>query len=341
MTTSGGVANSYVMALVTTVEKLGVSRSELLQGSAIAVDKLADPNGRTDINQLTLLWQRAVALTGNPALGLEIGQSLSAGVFNVLATILQNSATVKQAIEQLLCYQRLISDGGDFRLETGVHTSRLIYTPQQHDIALSAFQVEGVMASVFSFAATIAQAGMQACQVNFCHAANDIDTQRYQQFFSCPVAFNQSDNSIVIDSVLLEAKIAHADEDIFWHNKMLADKKIERLVAGNSLPVVESVVTLLAGRILEYADFSELTPELLAAQLNLSLRSMQRRLNQAGQSYSSILEQCRKQRVAELLQQTPVMEDIARQLGYDNISSFYRAFKRWYGKTPKQFRNQL
>lgn len=340
MTDSGSVANSYVMALVTTVEKLGISREDLFRDSDIVVDNLSDANGRTDINQLTLLWQRAVTLTGNPALGLEIGRSLSFGVFNVLATLLHNSATIKEAIEQVVCYQRLISDGGDFRLVVGDQLSQLIYTPHQHDIRLSAFQVEGVMASVFSFAATIAESGIQAEQVSFCHPQAVIDHDRYQQFFACPVMFDQPDNSIVFASPLLAVKIPNADEDIFWHNKALADKKIARLEGDVKVPVAQQ----LAINILNYSDFTDVTPERMAAELHLSVRSMQRVLAESQLSYSAILEQCRKDRVTELLSvkgpQALVVEDIARQLGYDNISSFYRAFKRWYGKTPGQFRSQ-
>lgn len=337
---SAGVANSYVMALVATVEKLGVSRAELLRDSGIDADTLSDANGRTDINQLTLLWRRAVELTGNPALGLEIGRSLSFGVFNVLATLLHNSPTIQDAIEQVIGYQRLISDGGDFRLETDEHISRLIYTPHQHDIALSAFQVEGVMASVFSFAATIAETGIQAQRVTFSHAQMNADAERYQQFFSCPVAFAEAENSIVFSSALLTVKIANADDDIFWHNKALADKKIARLDHQAKLSVAEQ----LTAKILNYDDFTHVTPEQMASELNLSVRSMQRVLAESQLSYSAILEQCRKDRVAGLLAATGsgalAMEEIARQLGYDNISSFYRAFKRWYGMTPKQFRNQ-
>ena len=82
--------------------------------------------------------------------------------------------------------------------------------------------------------------------------------------------------------------------------------------------------------------------EALAQLLCMSTRTLQRLLNEAGVSYSDLVERCRCQAACDSLQQTQKpIQDIAATLGYSDASSFARAFRRWTGQTPRAYRNQL
>ena len=80
----------------------------------------------------------------------------------------------------------------------------------------------------------------------------------------------------------------------------------------------------------------------ISVLLGVSPRTLQRRLNQQGASYSDLVERCRHQAACEYLEHTSdSIADIARKLGYCDASSFSRAFRRWTGRTPRSWRQQL
>jgi AraC-like DNA-binding protein len=79
--------------------------------------------------------------------------------------------------------------------------------------------------------------------------------------------------------------------------------------------------------------------ESIASQLELSPRTLRRRLAAEGVSFSTLVEQSRRDEALRLLRSSRLsVEDVARQLGYTNASTFVRAFHRWTGQTPKQYR---
>jgi AraC-like DNA-binding protein len=82
--------------------------------------------------------------------------------------------------------------------------------------------------------------------------------------------------------------------------------------------------------------------EEVARLLCVSSRSLQRALSDADDSYSDMVDRCRRQAACESLEQTQKpIKDIAKKLGYRDASSFSRAFRRWTGTMPRAYRNQL
>ena len=334
MSKTGTVINSYVEALIATAKAQGVDEQLLLSLLPIDKNDLVNSGDRLDMDVMTLLWKRAVDLTGDHYLGLHVGQKIQLGVLNIVGGLVLNSANVRAAIEQVIHYQGLVSEGGLLSLlEVEDKHSFLKFQPAQHKIPMTHYQVEGVISSLFKFAIDILPYGFSPLCVEFSHQAPK-DQFAYEDYFACPVKFESARNGLLFDSTLLDLKIPHSDPDLLAHHRSLAEKKLNLVI---HTPGLSGRVRLV---IENEQNWFQLSPSMIANRLNFSLRQMQRMLMDERTSYKKIMDLARKERASILLEQDNLNTDqIAEKLGYFNLSSFHRAFKRWYEITPAQYRN--
>jgi len=326
------VLNSYAEALISTVNNQGIDEESLFSLLPVNQEHFRKSSSRLDLNLMTLLWQRAVQLTGDESLGLHVGQEIQQGVFHILGGLLLNCQNVETAIDQVVRYQALISEGGVLSLVKDYPYCTLQYRPAEAKLNMTHYQVEGVIASLVKFSRSIFPSGLKPLRVEFTHQAPS-DISSYELFFSCPVIFNSGLNGVIFESKLLSENIPYSDPELFAHHWNLAEKKL------NQITTYHGLTALVKRNIENEADWYDLSPLKTAQNLNLSLRQMQRKLNEEQTCYQKILDMARKQKSSLLIEQGHLTtEQIAEALAYHNLSSFHRAFKRWYDCTPAEYR---
>jgi len=334
MDESRTVINSYVEALISTVKRQGINEETLFSLLPVDKESFIQTGARLDLNLMTLLWKRAVQLTGDELLGLHVGQEIQQGAMHILGGLLLNSKNVKAAIGQVVRYQSLVSEGGVFSLIEENENCKLQYQPSINKVSMTHYQIEGVITSLVKFSRSIFPSGLQPKSIEFTHTGPS-DLSEYEAFFECPVKFNANQNSVIFDAKLLNLSIPYSDPELFAHHRSLAEKKLKQMTAsvGLSAKVRQTIEN--------EADWFELSPELIAKRLHFSLRQMQRKLNEEHSSYQKIFDFARKEKAALLLEQAQLdTPQIAEVLGYHNLSSFHRAFKRWYECTPVDYRER-
>ena len=162
------------------------------------------------------------------------------------------------------------------------------------------------------------------------------DTSEYQRIFRCPVLFDQADNALVFPKRLLATPLGQADAQLRQLLDAHADRLLGELRQGHS--VLDRARHELALQLPEQgADL-----ELLAQTLQLSPRTLQRRLREAGLSFSQLLDETREQLVLHYLRD-PALElaEIAFLVGFSEAGSLARAFRRWTGQSPGAYRQNL
>ncbi len=325
---TGSVINSYVTALISAVKKQGISEANLFALLPIDAEELKRPSARLDMSLMTLLWQRAVLLTGDEYLGLHVGQQLHQGAYNLLGSLVFNSATVQEALEQVVRYQALVSEGGKISLSINPQECLVEYRPAKTQVPMTHYQIEGIISGFFTFSQQIIPDGLTPLNVKFMHTAPK-DIKLYESFFSCPVEFNCPHNGFVFQTKQLSTAIPHSDPELFSHHRWLAEKKLQTIQGSQGLLQRAKLC------IENSNNWFELSPQYVANHLKLSLRQMQRLLKEEHTSYQLIFDSARKEKAALLLIQGELKTDsIAQLLGYENLSSFHRAFKRWFNLTP-------
>jgi AraC-like DNA-binding protein len=153
-------------------------------------------------------------------------------------------------------------------------------------------------------------------------------------FFNCPVVFNAATNSLSFSCNYLRLPIIRSDDDFEAFIKEAPYQVIIQPVLGE-----QSILSRIRGALSE-----NLAAELpgfddMAEQLNLSARTLRRRLEEEGTSYQRIKDNCRRDRAIELLlySNEPVSE-VAFLIGFSDASAFHRSFKKWTGVAPGEYR---
>ena len=153
----------------------------------------------------------------------------------------------------------------------------------------------------------------------------------YREEFGCPVDFNAETTGYEASSELLDLPFLFTNDEV---RRFCEERCVTLLKAMNA---EEKTVARVRTALLRQPGWFPKSDE-MAKSLGLSPRTFRRRLNAENSSYQAVLESVRKELAAEYLKFTHLtVEDIAYRLGFIEANSFYKAFRRWYGTSPKSY----
>ncbi|MBS0608888.1 MAG: AraC family transcriptional regulator [Proteobacteria bacterium] len=334
MTLQATVSMSWVNTVLNAAERQGVARGQLLALAGMAPEELQQE--RWPIDHITRLWRAAVQATQDAGFGLKAGSQVGPGNFNVVGDLLQASATLREAIAAAQKYQRLISDGGRLQMVAGAQASWLIYHPRQGTLAFSPHQVEAVLAAVLAFirGATGGSLGgaVRPQQVQFSQPRVG-PLAGYREVFACPVAFEQAFNGLLLDNALLDAPLQRADERRARTHQRQAAAHLAGLTQGGALvqELRAWMAAALASRVPTRAE--------AARAAGVSERTLARRMQAQGLAFAGLLDEVRRGAALQAVAHTArPLADIGQALGFAEPAVFWRAFRRWTGMTPAQWR---
>lgn len=321
---------NWVNTVLAAAERAGVSRARLLARAGIDPAELA--RERWPIDHITRLWRAAVRCTQDPGFGLKAGSQVGPGNFNVVGYLLQSAPTLRAAIAAVQRYQRLISDGGRFQLIPGADASWVVYHPRQGELAFSPHQIEAVLAAVVSFARWITGQPLRPRQVQFSQPRIG-PAAGYREAFGCPVAFEQAFSGVLLDNAVLDAPLPQADAQLARLHHQHAAQRLAGLHEGGALlPQLRAwIASALPARVPTRAEAAQV--------LGLSERTLARRLQAQQLSFAQLLDATRRDAALHAVAQPGLeLAGIGQALGYAEPAVFWRAFRRWTGCTPAQWR---
>ena len=333
MTLQPTVSWSWVQTVLAEARRQGVDEGRLLE--VCGVCKAECQGDRWPVDQITRLWRAAADLTHDRSFGLHVGAAVGPTSFNVVSFILQSCANLREAVAVVQKYQRLVSDGGRFQLLGGQATSWLIYHPCQGELAFSAHQIEAVLAAVVSFSQRVAQSDRPPDRVRFTHGRVGAQ-QTYRETFACAVEFDQAFNGLEIANEVLDRQLPQADAQLARLHDAYAASRLRQLSDERDLPQ-----TLRAW---VQAHFGPPLPTRARAALAFGMtdKTFARRLQSLDMRFSDLVDDIRRERaLAQLDDPHCTIAQVALDLGFADVSPFYRAFERWTGRTPAKWRQRL
>ncbi|RKJ96512.1 AraC family transcriptional regulator [Alicycliphilus denitrificans] len=330
MTLQASVSMSWVNTVLAAAERAGVPRERLLAQAGIAPAELA--HERWPIDHITRLWRAAAHCTQDAGFGLKAGAMVGPGSFNVVSYLLQSAPSLRAAIGVVQQYQRLISDGGRFQVIAGAQAGWVVYHPRQGALAFSPHQIEAVLAAVVAFSRWVTGRAVRPLQVQFSQPRVG-PLAGYREAFGCPVAFEQAFSGVLLDNALLDAPLPQADAQLARLHHQYAAQRLAVLSQGGALAqeLRAWIAAALQGRVPTRAE--------AARALGLSERTLARRMRAQRLSFSALLDSVRREAALQAVAESgrPLAE-IGQALGYAEPSVFWRAFRRWTGCTPAQWR---
>lgn len=296
-----------------------------------------NPNSRLPASAMERLWASGERLTGNADLGLHTGASYNPGALGIVGYVVLSCRTAKEAVDRLSRYAALLNEGLkvqviDQNSETHVRFSAddrfdsfLHRTPRQ--------AMETLASGVVTTLNRLSNMTLEPIVVTFRHDA-PANTAEHAQILGATVRFTQPDNSVVYRSAALEANLLSADPALLAMFEGDARRRLEQLESrgGVSGRVLHLLGAKLKGEVPSLAT--------VASELAMSERSIQRALGEEDTSFRQLVDEVRKELALEHLGRPGASAtDVAFLLGFSEPSAFTRAFRRWTGSSPTQFRS--
>ena len=328
------VSTVMVRVLVDAVEWAGVPREDLLRSQGIDPARLGEVDGRFDHEEFALLRMRAMDLTRDEALGFHMAQRTPESAFDLIAHLVSHSPTLREAVGLCTQFQGLLMEDSRIALrETGT-TAALQYHFVRGVERADRMHAEFVVAAFLRLARAFGGPGVAPKVAAFEHSP-PAHAHEYVRVFGDVVRFRQTRTALTFDRAVLDRVQLHQHPELFTVLRSQAERALERVAVGLR-PADQVKRYLLARPAARIPDIST-----AARDLGLSARSLRRRLAAEATSYRSLVQTTLEASAGHLLRDPRrSIQDTARALGFSNVGAFHRAFRRWTGMTPTQYREQ-
>ncbi|MCW9010606.1 AraC family transcriptional regulator [Marinobacter sp.] len=315
----------------------GIAVDPLFEKAGLKPEILNSDEGRIGGEQLQAFIHLLAEHTGNPVLGLETGDYVQPGSYSVLGYITMSCATLGEAVTRIAPYEKLVGDMGTTRLKMKGDSATLIWTCNFTDSVVWPQVVDNVFASWINYARWLADStDATPLEVRLRRPSPGPEHEKaYALRWQCPVQFDAEEDSVTFAQTLLATRLRQPDPLLRKTLEAHALSQLALLDTDTDLTskVKQSIQKQLAEGITRQ--------DMVAEDLGMTSRTLQRKLSQEGVSYQKLLDEVRQQMAEDYLQNTDMsIPDIALRLGYSETTSFHRKFKAATGKTPGDFRRQ-
>lgn len=313
----------------------GLDSSRLFHDAGIDASLMDQPDARINVRQIDELWRLAFARGADLAFGIDYARHFQPGYLYVLAFGLYSSINLQQASEHLLLPLRLLTYGavvdchvqdGEFHVEVSArfpgseHAKQIFF----HAVLLGIWR-------------SLSHADLRPARLELHGLTEPADTAtraRISQFFNCPVLFNSQRSCLSLPLSVAQAPLQAGNAELVRQGDTIIQRYLQEL---DSIHPVHDVVHKVIGK-LSSGRYDRVT---IAQELGISASTLQRRLAAEGTSFSQLLNDTRKALAERYVRESQrSIKDVAYSLGFADLSNFTRAFRSWFGVSPREYRKQ-
>jgi AraC-like DNA-binding protein len=280
-------------------------------------------------------YRNTLELSGNPAIGLKLGEQYVPQRYGLFGYALLSAATFRHALTLAEHFGRLTFSF--YTLKFGVSGKQAWFAmrepPPLDQELLDVYLDRDMSAAQVDFSEVLGEPfGLQ--EVYLTHDGHGM-RRVYREHFGCPVHFSADAGKFIFSSSILDNPLPQSDPESSRHFQQQCQLLIAKLTAQGHF--VDDVRMLILARPGFFPDI-----DYLAEKLNMSTRTLRRRLKQEGSNYRALLDEIRYGLAREYLGETNLtMEEICGLLGYSEPGNFSHAFRRWSGMSPRNWRQAL
>lgn len=317
----------------------GADFQELLEMSGSSITELCNEESRVEANVYNAVIEAALDKTQDSAFGLHIGEHLSLSAAGLIYQIVQTSSTVEEALQYCCDFANL----GCRALPLSLRKTNdemiveLIPDPIWAESSAASVQhtADGILAFTLREFQNLTLQKHQPTSVHIPYGTRE-NRPEYERVFKCPVIFDS-------EIISMRFKLEHVQEPIITSDYNLLQVLVSH--AQEKLQTIEGELgftSVVKRSIMNMVKPKFPTIEEVAASLNLSVRSFQRKLKEYGKTYKQLLDEVRLDLTKSYLKKPELsISEVAYLLDYSEPSAFIRSFKRWTGQTPSQYKQSL
>lgn len=329
------IPSQYLLVLVALAVERGCAPAELFHNTSLNLNVLSSPGSRIDEAEADQVISNALAATGDPSLGLTVGQLLNMGAHAVVGQTFLACANLMEVLDTLVRYGPLLT-GRQAQIDhykdleegrIGLTLSLAWPSPSIR------FSHEAIFSAAQKTLSDLLQTPAIDVEVSLPYDAPR-DTTAFEEIFGDKVRFNAEKAKLSIPEALVTEPLPTSNPIL----RALYDAECARLLADLSENASCAERTLAALDKLE-GQYPRL--DQMASMLHLSTRTYRRRLQDESTSFQALLDSVRSKHATQLLRHPEMSVDrVAQRLGFSDVSNFRRAFIQWTGESPSQWRKK-
>lgn len=323
-------------ALVETLREQGIPAEECLRGTGVGPDELHDSSVRTSVRQYAQACTNALRLSAHPSTPFRIGATLHLFAYGMYGYALMSGLSLRDYFRLGVKYHLLAAPM--LTIEWLEYPDAAMWTfPDEFTFAPSAelrrFLLEQQYTQQVNHLQDVAGHDVRPLKACFSYAA-PAHAPIYQDYLGCPCVFDQPRGELHYDRAILDERppLAHPLTSAMFQETCegLIDK------AKASAGVAGQIYQILIRRPGHFPGM-----EGVAGALNMTSRTLRRRLKEEGLSFSEILDDVYRSLAIEYLKTTHMsVDDIGMLMGFNDVANFRKAFRRWTGQTPSEVRRE-
>ncbi len=314
------------------LEEYGIDPDPVFRRVDLDPQLLFEPGARYPLSGISSLWLEMGRLIDDPCFGLKTAEHWHPSHFGTIGYAMLASASVRNGLERLIRFHRVVSDAqfGELiedKTDNSLHVKlnwhqEAPWTPGREDAAMTFI--------------------LSICRLNFNRPLNPKRVElthnqhqcllRYEKFFNCRVDLNRPSPMLTFSLNDVDKVLRSGDEYLAQFHDRIMEDYISKL---SEIRVIRSVQKVLASRL---AD-GPVTVDTVARELGMSTRKLQRDLKLEGTTYQELLNTTRRDLAQRYVQDgRNDLTEVAFILGFADLSTFSRSFKRWTGISPSRYR---
>lgn len=292
-----------------------------------------DPDGRLRVTTVHEMLRNAVAITGDAHIGLEAAREISHGDYGELDYVASSAPTLGHAIQVVRRYLRLLADSIDLSLQ--IEGERALLQVESR-IVLPHPSVDFLLAAIHYGRMHVRPCiAKLAFEVWFSYSRPRCTEEYERTFAPGTLRFDAPFNGFTFDRSYLDAPLAREDAKLHELMRKHADSLLAELRTAECLTArVRDIIR----RELPTGDASIVN---VARRLHMSTRTLNRKLEREGVNFKRLLDDTRRRLALSYVSGHQLeLSEIASRLGFSQPAAFHRAFKRWTGQTPSEYRRR-
>ena len=329
--------SSWVLLIAKAIDSCGQNSRRLFAEAGLDHYKLRDPLARFPYPAVVRLWHLAADACRDPGFGLTVAGYWHPTTFYALGYAWLASSNLNEAFECAARYTRIVNTAasGVILIEKSPASFRVVFDASH--VRLGEQPTDAAADATLAVFVRMCRAAygehFNPLRVTFQHADPGC-AERFQEMFRCPVAFAEDENAIWLEPDIIAEPLATANPELVRINDQIVTDYLARLDR-------DDIVMRVRSKLIEHLPSGGGDEAVIAAELNLSLRSLQRKLKEKGVTFSALLEATRRDLGRDYVRDSQhSFNEIAYLLGFTEPANFSRAFRRWYGKSPSEYRSQ-